>query len=322
MLPLHVARSVLAGVDLVEGLPVHETHTRLEIGLRLGDTGQGILSFYLAEMADRETHQATGHRTAAQYAADRLGMDRRRAGELIAAGRKLRELPRIHEAFCDAEIGWSKVLQLVRVAAGEHEEAWLERAKAVNCEELRRQVKLTRAGAKPRETGDRRGIREPRFRVRVTMGALGHEVVQNAKRKLGDERGEPVGDAEFMEIAAKLILGSDDDGTVPGRKRVDHSLYQIVLHQVRSEASPDASPELQARMRSPATSSSTRTRSGSCPSRTPRRVAATRAPSTGRPRRGCESECSIGTVTGAGCAAARTTWRSTTSASASTVARR
>ena len=184
-------------------------------------------------MADLRHNQANGHRLAVQYAEGRLGMDRRRAGELIAAGRKLRELPLVHGAFCEGTIGWSKVLELIKVAVPEHEEAWLERAKTLNCNELRGQVRLAKAGSKPRAPGDLRGIREPRFPVRATLDKLQYEALRNAKRKLSDERGVPISDAEFLDLAAKLILGSEDDGSVPGRKRVDHSLYQIVLHEER-----------------------------------------------------------------------------------------
>ena len=243
MYSLNEARRVLGGVDLVEGLPLEEIHTRLEIGVRLGDTGQGILAFYLAEMADLGTHQVTGHRTASQYAEDHLGIDRRRAGELIAAGRKLRELPIIHAAFCEQRIGWSKVLLLLQVVVPEHQEAWLARAETLSCRQLRRDVALSKAGAAPRDPKDFRGIRDPRFPVRARLDSLTHEAYRNAKRKLSDERGAPVTDAEFLDIAARLVLGSDVDGTTPGRKRVDHSLYQIVLHGVEPDDDPDGEPD-------------------------------------------------------------------------------
>ena len=232
MYSIDSARRALEAVDLVEGLPLDEIHSRLEIGLRLGDTGQAILAFYLAEMADLARHQATGHRRTLDYAMGRLGMDRRRAGELIAAGRKLRELPLVLQAFCEQRIGWSKVMALLQVVVPEHQEAWIERAEQRNCNALRLEVKLSRAGSKPRKPGDLRGTREARFPVRATLDPLGYDTYRNAKRKLTDERGEPITDADFLTIAARLILGSDDDGTIPGRKRVPHSLYQVVLHDV------------------------------------------------------------------------------------------
>ena len=53
MYSIKEARQALARVDLVEGLPIAEVHARLSIGVRLGDTGKGILAFYLADLADR-----------------------------------------------------------------------------------------------------------------------------------------------------------------------------------------------------------------------------------------------------------------------------
>ncbi len=114
MYALNEARQALAGVDLVEGLATPEIHARLKIGARLGDTGQGILAFYLHEMDRLELHAVTGHESAAKFAEDRLGLDRRRAAELVRVGERLASLPLVQVAFCEQRIGWTKLLLLVR----------------------------------------------------------------------------------------------------------------------------------------------------------------------------------------------------------------
>ena len=109
-------QQALSAVELRPGLAASEVHQQLVRGLCLRDAGQRILAFYLTEMEERGLHQLTGHSSTAFYAETRLGLDRRRVAELIRVGRKLLELPAIDAAFCDQQIGWFKVLELVRVA--------------------------------------------------------------------------------------------------------------------------------------------------------------------------------------------------------------
>ncbi len=229
MLPLHEAREALAAVDLRPGLTVDEVHARLAQGMRLRDTGQRILAYYLFEMEDRRLHQLTGHARTTQYAEDRLGLERRRAGELIAVGRKLLDLPLVDGAFCRQQIGWSKVLQLVKVAVPEHEEAWLERARTLSCRELAREVQRARPGRPPPAAGELKGLPEVRFRVSTSVSTLTHQKLDLAKQKLAAELGRPVDDAECLDVLAELFLQFEDDGTVPGRTHVPSSLYRIVL---------------------------------------------------------------------------------------------
>jgi len=229
MYALSDARRVLAAVDLHQGLAVSEVHSHLQQGLRLKDTGQRILAFYLTEMEDRRLHQASGHRSTIQFAGDRLGLDRRRARELIAVGHKLLGLPAIDGAFCEQKIGWSKLLLLTKVATPEHEDAWLERALACTCRELAREVLCVKPGRPPRKPGERRGLPEVRFPIRASVGVLAHKKLDLAKQKLSDEHGRALDYAECFEIMAELVLGTDDDGSVQGRTPVDASLYRIVL---------------------------------------------------------------------------------------------
>src|SRR5262245_7006376 len=136
MLPLSSVRQALESAGLVQGLPLSEIHTRLRTGLRLHETGQRILAFYLNEMDVGRLYQASGHSSTAFYAQSRLGLERRRTAELVAVGKKLLTLPAIDHAFCKQEIGWSKVLLLITVATPEHEDAWLARAQTLTCREL------------------------------------------------------------------------------------------------------------------------------------------------------------------------------------------
>jgi Holliday junction DNA helicase RuvB len=229
------AREALAVVDLRQGLAVEEVHTRLQKGLRLRDAGQRILAFYLTEMEDRRLYQASGHSSTAFYAQERLGLDRRRTSELIAAGRKLLELPRIDRAFREQRIGWAKVRALVRVATADHEEAWLERALASTCRELELETRLASPGRAPRAPGQRKGLPEVRFPLHANLGVLTHQKLDLAQQKLAAELGRPVDETECLDVLAGLFLQLEEDGSVPGRVRVPASLYRIVLRRAEDE---------------------------------------------------------------------------------------
>lgn len=229
MVPLSHVHQALEAAGLVQGLPLSELHARLQMGMRLEDTGQRVLAFYLNEMEVGRLYQATGHGSTAHYAEARLGMDRRRTSELTSVGKKLLTLPAIDNAFCRQELGWSKVALLVTVATTEHEEAWLARARELSFRDLALEVRLTKPGSPPRGPGERKGLPEIRFKVDVAVGVLTHGKLDLAKKKLSTECGRLVNDAECLDALADLFLQLEEDGSVPGKTRVLSSLYRIVL---------------------------------------------------------------------------------------------
>ncbi|MDJ0974132.1 MAG: AAA family ATPase [Planctomycetota bacterium] len=223
------AQGALAAVDLQPGLSFSAVQSRLHQGVRLKEAGQRILAFYLHEVAERRLYNKTSHKSTEAFAEALLQVERRRTAEYVAVGGKLLELPAIDAALCRGEIGWSKVLQLVKVATPAHDEAWLARAKQKTVRQLALDVRLSKPGQAPRAAGDRKGLPEIRFRVRASVDPVTHELWDQAKQKLGDELGRSVTDAECMAQLAELLLATEADGTVPGRKRVESSLYRVVL---------------------------------------------------------------------------------------------
>jgi hypothetical protein len=218
------ARRLLAETDLVQGLGIQEVETRLQVGLRLHDARHRILAFYLADMDARGLHQERGFSTLVHYARERLGLSKRRAYELLRAGQKLLELPSIDRAFAEQRIGWSKVQLLVKVATPEHEEAWLERALALTVRELEREIARSKEGQAPRKPGDQRGLSHIKFSIGAKVSPLTHRKWDRAKAKLSAELGHPLSDAEVLDLMAEMCLGTDADGTIPGRKAVHGSL--------------------------------------------------------------------------------------------------
>ena len=75
------------------------------------------------------------------------------------------------------------------------------------------------------------GLPKARFVVKHTLDALQHEMLELAREKLQAELGgQVVTDTMLVEEAVRLILSSHADGSVPGRKKVDDSLFRVYVH--------------------------------------------------------------------------------------------
>lgn len=236
-------------VRLVSGQAPRTMHRRMARGRRMGDVGQRVLAFYLAEMDERRAYQALGCSSTAHYAERHLDLPRRRTRELVSVGRALQSLRRLDEAFADGRLSWSRVLLLVRVATPTCEQAWLEQACALSCRELDLAVRRARPGDGPRAPGDRKGLPEIRFPLRIQLGALTKSKWERVRAKFSAETGEELSDVQVLDQLAELGLQTDADGSVPGRTRIASSLYRIVLHASapgRPGGVADGVPALQA----------------------------------------------------------------------------
>lgn len=195
-------------LQLIAGLPPEEVQERLRDANRATDLGHRMLAFYLHEMQDRRLFQLSGHSSAVHYATTRLGMRRRRARQLVAAGAMLSELTEIDQAFCTGALSWSKVRLLSEVAVAGTQGAWIERAKETCCRELEHEVRTTERGRPPRRDG-RLGLPVVRFQVRATLDSLGLAQWEKARQRLREETGREVTDAELLR---HLAAGWTDPG--------------------------------------------------------------------------------------------------------------
>jgi hypothetical protein len=221
-----------------EGLPSAEVRRLLGLAARRHDAGARQLAFYLVEMEARRLHQETGHDSTAFYAEARLGLDRRRTSELLRIGRLLLELGDVDRAFCDARLSWSKVLILASVITPKHEAEWLERALALDCRALAALARTSKPGGPPRKPGNRKGLPEIRFPLGIKVGAVERALVEQAQAKLAAELDRQVPLHELLLTLCSDFLTSEADGSVPGRRRVDSSLYRVILRNEGTAAEP------------------------------------------------------------------------------------
>jgi hypothetical protein len=187
-----------------------------------------MLAFYLHDLQERRLFQTSGHSSAVHYATTRLGMSRRRARELLAAGRMLEQLEEIDSAFCKGELSWSKVRLLTEVAVAQTQKPWIERAVELCCRELEHEVRTSEQGRPPRK--GKLGLPAPRFSVRASLDALGQAQWETARRKLGDELRQTVTDEELLRHLTQAFLSTDHKAAANEVTRT-RSSYQIVVHQ-------------------------------------------------------------------------------------------
>jgi Holliday junction DNA helicase RuvB len=216
-------------IELIPDLRAEELDARIRKADRRSEVGHRELAFYLAEMHERGLHQMLGYASAVEYACSRLEMSRRHAQELIAAGRALSGMPAIDEAFCNGRLRWSRIRLLVRIAVPSTERAWLERAVDMPWKAFDRLVATSEQGRAPRDDG--KGTPKTRVVVRGRLDRVAYETWEMAKEKLAAERGERMTDADCIEYAGAMILGSRRGGPVEAREPIDDSIYRVIIQK-------------------------------------------------------------------------------------------
>ena len=215
---------------LVSGLGAEQIDERLRRTCRVTDLGNRATAFYLADLHLRGLHQVLGMPTAVAYAVSSLGMSRRSARELLNAGLRLRELRVIDQAFAGSRLSWSRVRRLCEVATPQTEAAWLEKALVTSQDELDRLVRRARLGDAP---PDGTGMPHARFGLHFELDAVDWQMWENARSKLRAEFGDDaeLRDVDILKEMLRLVLASDAEGRVPGRKPVEGGPFRVLVRE-------------------------------------------------------------------------------------------
>ncbi|MHC4382630.1 MAG: Holliday junction branch migration DNA helicase RuvB [Planctomycetota bacterium] len=216
-------------LELKAGLSAPELERRIAQANRAGDIGARALAFYLVDMADRGTQQELGFHSVVQYAETRFGIQPSTTREYLAAGRALEDLPLIDDAFCEARLFWSQVRLLVRIATPETQAVWIEWAAGRTARQIAAQIRNRDKGDLPTDPARRR-IHTTKFKVQGSFNVVELEMWNAARAKIEAETGAPVSDSEMMKQAARLLLDTRADGSVPGRTPVNDSHFKVVVH--------------------------------------------------------------------------------------------
>ncbi len=227
-----------AFLELRRGLCPHEVDRRIAQAMRANDVGARVLAFYLLDLAERGAHQALGFHSILLYAHARYGLLPRTTREYVSIGRALEELPEVERAFGEGRLLWSQVRLLTRIATAETESEWVEWSAGRSVRDVEAQVRIRRKGERPADPARRR-IHATKIAAGARLDAVQWEVWSSARAKLEAELGRPVEDAEFMVHAAKVILTTRSDGTVPGRTPVNDSHFKVVIRHSPADGSTE-----------------------------------------------------------------------------------
>ncbi|WP_242393945.1 HNH endonuclease signature motif containing protein [Anaeromyxobacter oryzisoli] len=142
----HVLREEAA--LLVDGLLARVARGRGALDIALGE---GLLA-----LAQGDRTLRLGYSGIADYARERLGIAGRTAQVMVQLARALRERPRLREAVRSGEVSARKATIILRVARGDAEAVWVERARSATARAL--EVAVRAADRKRAESANGTGV--------------------------------------------------------------------------------------------------------------------------------------------------------------------
>ncbi len=134
----------LALPDFASGLPAAQVDDALRQALGACDQAQKCAVLWFAEVQRRGLYRQLGHASLQLYATQALGFTDNRYYLFKRLAADLDRLPVLREAVETGEIGWTKALQVARVATAATQTAWVAKAAKTGRRELEFQVRQAR----------------------------------------------------------------------------------------------------------------------------------------------------------------------------------
>ncbi|MFA5890160.1 MAG: DUF222 domain-containing protein [Actinomycetota bacterium] len=205
--------------------------------------GTARLLALVGEFDAREGWAGWGIRSCSQWLAWRCGFSDVAAREHVRVARALRALPKVHEAFARAEITYSKVRAITRVACSETEEILLEWARHATAAQLDRVVRGYRLAKSVKNASERHrrralewfyddeGVLVVRARLDPEDGAVVVRALEAAVAEL--EREEAHAGTPIEEAGPDVPAGAspegpcDSEGSSPQQQRRADALTQV-----------------------------------------------------------------------------------------------
>jgi hypothetical protein len=130
--------------DFAVGLPAARVDASLRQALDACDRAREGAVLWFAEVQRRGLYRQLGHASLQLYATQALGFSDNRYYQFKRLADDLDRLPVLREAVEAGEIGWTKALQVARVATEATQAAWVEKAATTGRRELEQQVRQAR----------------------------------------------------------------------------------------------------------------------------------------------------------------------------------
>jgi len=139
------------------GQSAAEADSALKTAIQQMDDAKQCAVLWFADIMNRHLYCMLGYSNMAQYAAAELKFSKTRSGNFMCLARKLEQLPAVRNSLVAGDLGYTKALEIIKVATPETEDNWVAEAAKTGRRELAKKVKRVRTKARLRQTGDRQG---------------------------------------------------------------------------------------------------------------------------------------------------------------------
>ena len=129
------------------GRDARAAHHSLRQCVAVMDRAKHCAVLWFGEILKRRLYEDLGYSSIFQYASEELGFSTSRTGDFKRLAEKLSELPKVKARVASGELGYTKAREIVKVAAPETQDAWLEVATAQSRRQLETTVKRARVQA-------------------------------------------------------------------------------------------------------------------------------------------------------------------------------
>jgi len=138
--------------EFQSGRSARHAHTSLQQCVAIMDRAQHGAVLWFGEIMQRGLFRDLGYSSIYQYASAELGFSPTRTGDFKRLAEKLGALPKVKAQVASGRLGYTKAREIVKVAAPETENEWLDVAARQSRRELEATVKRARSKETPGQT--------------------------------------------------------------------------------------------------------------------------------------------------------------------------
>ena len=223
----------------------------LKAAVREMDEARHRAVLWFADIQKRRLYLDLGFANMAAYATEELKFSKTRTNDFLRLTAKLEELPRVRASLASGDLGYTKAVEVVKVATPKTEAAWVTRARSTGRRELAIQVKRVKAKAADRKKrqpemlpappSEATLVEEVPFEIRLEMTPEQLGRYEALLEKLGATRPDRVEVllAGLEALVQERAAGTSSDATVchgegcgkPTRRRAGIAPFQVHVHQ-------------------------------------------------------------------------------------------
>jgi 5-methylcytosine-specific restriction endonuclease McrA len=217
-------------------LTAEELHLYILKTFRLNNKVRHRLLRAILAMDETRQYLEVGSRDMIAYQMTHFRISESAAYQWLDVARKLPSLPRCAALFEEGKISWSELRVIASVAKTETEEEWLAFAKDKTLRQIEVEVRDARKKGRTKPRGDHYGLPDIIERLIFNLKLSEKAIVIKAFRKLAAEMGEraggePVPYEKVLLLFSELILKTDPEGQIPGRKEREDPLETVLYHR-------------------------------------------------------------------------------------------